>query len=176
MSFRLAWSVALLAPLTVSLASSAQAQFETRAAFAVGEVIPYSLVVGDFNGDGIVDVAVVNVVQNTTGNVEILLGNGDGTFRMGATYPLTDPGGWPSFSAFPFPIRNSGCPVLALFARAGGDAACTSDLRCDWLSDQKEASLAIRASSSQAMFVFVVSLMSSARRRGTHRSHFDNSF
>ena len=28
-------------------------------------------------------------------------------------------------AAFSFPFRNRGCPVLALFARAGGDAACT---------------------------------------------------
>jgi putative transposase len=34
-------------------------------------------------------------------------------------------GGWPSFPRLPFPFPNSGCPVLALFARAGGDAACT---------------------------------------------------
>jgi len=116
-SFRLAWSVALLAPLTVSLASSAQAQFETRAAFAVGEVIPYSLVVGDFNGDGIVDVAVVNVVQNTTGNVEILLGNGDGTFRMGATYPLTDP----AVYAVDGSLRGNGILDLVLGVVGGGN-------------------------------------------------------
>jgi hypothetical protein len=115
-SFRLAWSVALLAPLTVSLASS-QAQFETRAAFAVGEVIPYSLVVGDFNGDGIVDVAVVNVVQNTTGNVEILLGNGDGTFRMGATYPLTDP----AVYAVDGSLRGNGILDLVLGVVGGGN-------------------------------------------------------
>jgi hypothetical protein len=39
---------------------------------------PYALVSGDFNKDGIVDLAVANV---TGGTVSILLGNGDGTFK-----------------------------------------------------------------------------------------------
>jgi len=40
---------------------------------------------GDFNGDGFIDLAVVNQTDNT---VSILLGNGDGTFRTQQTYPL----------------------------------------------------------------------------------------
>jgi Bacterial Ig-like domain (group 3)/FG-GAP-like repeat/S-layer homology domain/FG-GAP repeat len=47
---------------------------------------------GDFNGDGVVDLAVA--FQTPTGNVPneftILLGNGDGTFGTGMTYPLID--------------------------------------------------------------------------------------
>lgn len=39
---------------------------------------PDSIAVGDFNGDGMPDLAVTSVDQNT---VTILLGNGDGTFR-----------------------------------------------------------------------------------------------
>jgi len=41
--------------------------------------------VADFNGDGIPDVAVTSVFQGTT----ILLGNGDGTFRSGASLPAS---------------------------------------------------------------------------------------
>lgn len=37
-----------------------------------------NIAVGDFNGDGILDLAVANV---TSGNVDLLLGNGDGTFQ-----------------------------------------------------------------------------------------------
>jgi putative transposase len=33
--------------------------------------------------------------------------------------------GWPSLQCLPFPFRNRGCPVLALLARAGCDAACS---------------------------------------------------
>ena len=39
---------------------------------------PYSVAVGDFNGDGIPDLAVANEISN---NVSVLLGNGDGTFQ-----------------------------------------------------------------------------------------------
>ncbi len=60
------------------------AQFETRGDFAVsGPAAPYSVAVGDFNGDGIADIA---AVLEPPGTVEILLGNGDGTFRLGAAY------------------------------------------------------------------------------------------
>jgi len=48
-----------------------------------------SLGVGDFNGDGKVDVA---VADDTAGSVYILLGKGDGTFVLKATYILYEPG------------------------------------------------------------------------------------
>ena len=42
---------------------------------------------GDFNGDGIPDLAVTNQVGNpVTGNVDILLGVGDGSFQQGASF------------------------------------------------------------------------------------------
>jgi len=43
-----------------------------------------SVVVADFNGDGVLDVALVSA-----GAVEMLLGNGDGTFRSGPTTALS---------------------------------------------------------------------------------------
>ena len=45
--------------------------------------IPYSVVVGDFNGDGKPDLAVAN---NFSNNVSVLLGNGDGTFQAAVNY------------------------------------------------------------------------------------------
>ena len=47
---------------------------------------PMSIVVGDFNGDGIADLATVNCGSNT---VTVVLGNGDGTFRQTANGTVT---------------------------------------------------------------------------------------
>lgn len=44
---------------------------------------PQSVVEGDFNGDGIADLAVANEFSN---DVSVLLGNGDGTFRAAVNY------------------------------------------------------------------------------------------
>ena len=42
------------------------------------------MAIGDFNGDGFLDLAVANRTDNT---VSILIGNGDGTFQAQVTYP-----------------------------------------------------------------------------------------
>jgi hypothetical protein len=49
--------------------------------------VPYSVKVGDFNGDGIDDLVVAN---NFSTSVSILLGNGDGTFAPAQNYPVGD--------------------------------------------------------------------------------------
>src|SRR5262249_30500589 len=56
-------------------------------------LVPFATVVGDFDGDGIADVAVVNSNFNTVGNgsVSVFLGNGDGTLQSPMTYPTTGP-------------------------------------------------------------------------------------
>jgi len=53
--------------------------------FAVG-AYPESLVVGDFNGDGVQDLAVANSSNN---NVTVLLGNGSGSFTAETGSPFT---------------------------------------------------------------------------------------
>lgn len=50
--------------------------------YAVG-LGPTSITVGDFNGDGKLDLAIANAGSS---NVSLLLGNGDGTFQMAADY------------------------------------------------------------------------------------------
>jgi uncharacterized protein (TIGR03437 family) len=47
---------------------------------------PYSVVVGDFNGDGIQDLATANFVDNT---VSVLLGNGSGGFAAASGSPFS---------------------------------------------------------------------------------------
>src|SRR6266851_4240058 len=74
-----------LAMCTVPIAAAAQAQdvsFIARRDFDAGRD-PRSVAVGDFNGDGVQDLAVANFGSNT---VSVLLGNGDGTFRAPLTF------------------------------------------------------------------------------------------
>jgi hypothetical protein len=49
---------------------------------------PYSVAIGDFNGDGKLDLAVANKNDNS---LSILLGNGDGTFQAGGIFPTDSP-------------------------------------------------------------------------------------
>jgi hypothetical protein len=63
---------------TVSvLLGNGDGSFQTARNFAVG-IFPLSVAVGDFNGDGMQDLAVANSNSN---NASVLLGNGDGTFQ-----------------------------------------------------------------------------------------------
>jgi hypothetical protein len=66
--------------------------FRAAVNYDVGS-LPSSAAVGDFNGDGKLDVAVTNAGNN---NVSVLLGNGDGTLQAAANYGT---GSEPSFVA-----------------------------------------------------------------------------
>jgi hypothetical protein len=82
--------------LVLSLSKSANAAtitFQPAVTYGVGTV-PRVVAVADFNGDGNPDLAVVNVGNSGSGNVSILLGNGDGSFLpansiAAGTHPLS---------------------------------------------------------------------------------------
>jgi hypothetical protein len=63
----------IIAPITIT-----DARLSTTAGTA-----PFGMVAADFNGDGILDLAVANNDDNT---VSVLLGNGDGTFQTQTTF------------------------------------------------------------------------------------------
>ena len=65
----------------LSILTGAASQFLEAPQFQTG-LNPQAVAVGDFNGDGKPDLAVVNAASNT---VSILLGNGDGTFQSQTT-------------------------------------------------------------------------------------------
>jgi len=75
------------------LLGNGDGSFQAPASYSAGR-IPYSVAVGDFNGDGKPDMAVASLGDGpafTNGSVSVLLGNGDGTFRTAVSY-RTDPG------------------------------------------------------------------------------------
>ena len=76
-------AVANLSSNTVSiLLGNGTGSFGTATNFAVG-MSPFSVAVGDFNGDTFLDLAVANAASN---NVSILLGNGTGSFGTATNF------------------------------------------------------------------------------------------
>ncbi len=70
---------------TVSvLLGNGDGTFAPQVTYSVGRR-PNAIAVGDFNGDGHLDLAVANLDDTT---VSVLMGNGDGTFAPQVTYPV----------------------------------------------------------------------------------------
>src|SRR5256886_2213029 len=100
-------AAALFFSSTVSAPALAQTvPFSSRLDFAV-EAHPTFVAVGDFNGDGKLDLAVANLNSRT---VSVLLGNGDGTFRAAPTVVV----GQSPFSIAVGDFNGDGKPDLAV--------------------------------------------------------------
>ena len=85
---------------------NAAASFANQATFATGTK-PYSVALGDVNGDGKPDLAVANVIANT---ISVLLGNGNGTFAAQQTFAA---GTTPRFVTLG-DVNGDGWPDLAV--------------------------------------------------------------
>lgn len=82
---------------------------------------PSSVAVADFNGDGILDLAVTNKNDNT---VSILLGHGNGTFTAQAKSPFAT--GLTPVSVAVGDFNNNGVLDLAIVNACGSDLTCSS--------------------------------------------------
>src|SRR5208283_5371424 len=84
---------------------------------------PYCVAVGDFNGDGALDLAVANSSDNT---VSILLNDGAGNFTAAATSPVAV--GVSPLSVVVGDFLGNGKLDLAVANRCGNASTCTSPL------------------------------------------------
>jgi hypothetical protein len=88
---RVRWRVMVLVTLcSLGAAKLVEAQLETRSSFATNTT-PVSVVTADFNRDGKMDIAVASVTGSP--QVQVFLGNGDGTFGPPASYDVDVAGG-----------------------------------------------------------------------------------
>lgn len=109
-------------PLTVLLGNGDGTFTPTAVSPKVGN-LPYSMVVADFNGDGIPDLATANLNADfglVPGTVTVLLGNGDGTFTPTAVSPST---GLSPFSMATGDFNGDGIPDIVVADYADGVTA-----------------------------------------------------
>ncbi|HEY6768012.1 MAG TPA: VCBS repeat-containing protein [Candidatus Sulfotelmatobacter sp.] len=88
--------------------------FDNAVIYGSGANYPMSLALRDVNGDGKLDLLVVNQCLDNTcwassGTVGVLLGNGDGTFQSVVSY---DTGGVPSFSVAVGDMNGDGSVLI----------------------------------------------------------------
>jgi hypothetical protein len=97
---------------TVSvLLGNGDGTFQAARNFSFAGSNPFSVAVGDFNGDGHLDLAVADAGYYDLGqNVSVLLGNGDGTFQTARNFPA---GSHPSSVAVG-DFNGDGFPDLAV--------------------------------------------------------------
>ena len=89
--------------------------------------VPEYLAVGDFNHDGILDLAVVNNGDDSgPGTVSILLGNGDGTFAQAPQSPISITSGYCLNSIAAGDLNGDGNLDLALTDTCNRVALSTS--------------------------------------------------
>jgi hypothetical protein len=106
-SYPLSVVAPLIAILIVLTAHASTAPlFAPAVSYGSGGNLPFSVVVGDVNGDGKPDLLVANDSGNDgSGSVGVLLGNGDGTFQSAVSY---DSGGSVAYSVAVGDVNGDG--------------------------------------------------------------------
>jgi hypothetical protein len=97
------------------LLGNGDGSFQDARSFAAG-IWPRSVAVGDFNGDGRLDLVVANF---TTANVSVLLGNGDGTFQDAVNFAA----GSSPLSVAVGDFNGDGTPDLAVANNGSNDVS-----------------------------------------------------
>ena len=93
--------------------------FQSPITYPVGAYEPLSLALGDFDGDGKTDIAVVSQSvsgSNTAGVVSVLLGNGNGTFQPPVAF---NPGGSGSIALAVADVNKDGKPDIMVVDATG---------------------------------------------------------
>ncbi len=100
--------------------------FQTAVSYNPGALYSFSVAVADVNGDGKPDLLVANQCLDnncTSGQVAVLLGNGDGTFQTAVDYSS---GGVYSFAIAVADLNGDGRPDVIVTNQCGDSNNCTS--------------------------------------------------
>jgi hypothetical protein len=100
--------------------------FQAPAGYSSGGALAHSVAIGDVNGDGHPDLVVANECQdysncNGGGEVSVLLGNGDGTFRGAVSYSS---GGYTTVSVAIGDVNGDGHPDLVVANECYDSTTC----------------------------------------------------
>jgi hypothetical protein len=107
-------TLALVFPQISSAQSPASASFPSVPTVFNGSIgtVPNAVAMGDFNGDGLLDFAVVEINPQSpaSGQVEIFLGNKDGSFTSKTVIPIGTIGGQQFSTTHPIAVGNFNGP------------------------------------------------------------------
>jgi len=107
------------------LLNNGDGAFQKPVSYSSGGYYAVSVAVADVNGDGAQDLVVANACSNTNcqgGSVDVLLGNGDGTFQAAVSYGA---GGFDAQSVAIGDINGDGRPDLVVTLCAlNGPSSC----------------------------------------------------
>jgi hypothetical protein len=100
--------------------------FQAPAGYSSGGALAHSVAIGDLDGDGRADLVVANECQdysncNGGGEVSVLLGNGDGTFRGAVSYSS---GGYTAVSVAIGDVNGDGHPDLVVANECCDSTTC----------------------------------------------------